>query len=493
MENLNRKVVQPSYQYPVKALQIGEGNFIRSFIDWMIHRCNEKGLFQGSISVAQPIPVGRIDQLNEQDGLYTVWVKGLDNGQTVDEGEVIASVSEAMDPYTEWERFMKMAENPDLEIVFSNTTEAGISYREEQYDPSQPMASFPGKMTMFLERRFKTLGANAGLVFIPCELIDRPGSALKALIIRHSKEWNLDPAFIQYVEDKVTFLNTLVDRIVTGYPANASEYYEKLGYTDNLLSVTEPYYQWVIEGDEALAAKLPVREAGLNVIWTNDLKPYSMRKVRLLNGAHTFMVPMSHLHGHDIVRDSVKDPWIKERLMKFLSEVVVPILPFPAEEGMKYIERTIERFSNPFLDHKLLDIALNSISKFQSRLLPTMVESLAKNGKLPELMLESLAYLLRFYRSTKTEQGWTGIRYVNGQKAEYPVRDTESIVERLSGLWAKYDNHGDVNVLVRDILSANDIWLTPFSAVSGLEGKFDEICDKTAGYLKAILKEEEAN
>jgi tagaturonate reductase len=489
LPGLNRQFYASSDHFPVRALQIGEGNFIRAFVDWMIHRCNRQELFQGSVVVTQPRKTGaaKLQKIKVQDGLFTIFLKGIENGEVVEKSEIVSSISMAIDPYSEWESFLSLAEDPNLEFVFSNTTEAGIAYISEEADFRKPIHSFPGKLTAFLYRRYRTV--KKGLIILPCELLERAGSELKTIILKHAEDWNLGTGFEHWIKEENTFLNSLVDRIVTGYPNKEAEQLEQsLGYTDCMLTISEPYHQWVIEGDEEISKKLPFHKAGLNVIWVKDLNPYVKRKVRILNSAHTFMVPIAFMQGHDIVRNSVEDPFVIKKVTTFLKENVLPVLSFNEDELRQYVKMTIERFQNPYIDHQLLDISLNSISKFSTRILPTLSEYIGYTDQVPGSILQSLAYLIRFYRCEKTGNSWRGWRIVDNEKDFYTLRDSEQILNAFASNWLQYGQSGDLLSLVTNVLSSGKIWSVPFNKHE-FGNKLDLICDGVAEELRTILKE----
>lgn len=275
---------------PEKVLQFGEGNFLRAFVDWMIEQMNRKGHFNGRVVVVQPIEQGLVDFLNQQDGLFTLILRGLEKGRIVESKEIISSISRGLNPYTHWHDFLGCAENADLRFVVSNTTEAGIVYNDEAYTPDQAQISFPAKLTAFLYRRYTSFQADPskGLLIFPCELIDQNGSKLRSIVLRLSEQWQLPEPFINWVRQHNHFFNTLVDRIVTGYPKDDMENLSRqLGYRDRLVDTGEIFHLWVIEGHKRFQTEFPVADIDLNVIWTDDLKPYRDRKVRVLNGAHT--------------------------------------------------------------------------------------------------------------------------------------------------------------------------------------------------------------
>ena len=327
MRTLNRSALSEEQQSrleavnasPVTVLQIGEGNFLRGFFDWMIHESSKQGLFNGSIAVTQPRPAGKskIEALAGQDCLYTLVIRGLAVGETVEQKEIISVFSEAFDPYSDWARLVELAISPDLRFVVSNTTEAGLKYRPESLREGEPILSFPGKIAYLLYRRYLHYNgaANRGLIFLPCELLERNGDTLREVVLRYAADWDLPEAFREWVRAHNRFLNSLVDRIVTGYPdqEQAEKWFEEWGYRDEQLCTAESYHLWAIEAEPELDELLPLKSAGLNVHWVDDLKPYQQRKVRILNGAHTLMTPLGILHGVEHVRELMEHETLGRR------------------------------------------------------------------------------------------------------------------------------------------------------------------------------------
>lgn len=458
--------------YPVKVLQIGEGNFLRGFVDWMIHRCNQQGLFQGSVAVSQPRPAGaaKLKELEQQDGLYYQWIRGLHEGELIDRRELISVFSTFIDPYQEWDQFLALAESPDLELIVSNTTEAGLVYTPSEWAPDQPILSYPGKLTLLLFRRFEHFGGDSGkgLLLLPCELVERNGAKLRDIVLQHAEDWKLPEAFADWIRDHNRFLNSLVDRIVTGFPAEeADDRYAEWGVKDRLLNAAEPYHIWAIEGEEELDQRLPFVQAGLNVVWTNDLKPYQQRKVRILNGAHTWMAALGVLHGLSEVREVVEHPVYGEQLRSAIFDEIVPSVPLPEAEMRVYAEQVIERFANPYVRHKLTDIAMNTLSKFKVRLLPTLMAYQERTGELPPLIMKSFASLLRLYRVQQTEDGGYTGRKLNGESQV--IRDDAAALSDLAALWNKVDK-GELQVkeLIADVLGRSSWWGIDLNEIPGL-------------------------
>ena len=373
---------------PVKILQFGEGNFMRGFVDWMINHLNAQTGFNGAVEIVTPrAHAETADVINAQGGLYTVVLRGQTDGHLVDSAELITCVKGCLNPATQWEEVLKTACLPELRFVFSNTTEAGIEYKPG-------VDTFPSKLARLVTARYQA--GRKGLVFIPCELIENNGNTLRDCILRYLD----NPKVIDYVNRECRFCNTLVDRIVSGFPRDdVPRYRDKLGYDDRLIVCAEPFYFFALEGAEDLRDELPFREAGLDVVFTRDLRPYRTRKVRFLNGAHTASVLAAHLAGHTFVDEMVRDPRFNTYLRAILFDEIFPTVNLPDAEKRAFAESVLERFANPFAQHRLLSIALNSVSKWKVRILPTILDYLKIFGKLPPNLTQSMASLINFYRT----------------------------------------------------------------------------------------------
>ncbi|MCL2051144.1 MAG: tagaturonate reductase [Lachnospiraceae bacterium] len=401
MENLSRELF-PITKRPEKVLQFGEGAFLRAFADYIFDVLIEKELFDGSITVVQPLPEGTLPFLALQDGLYTLLVKGLNNGGEINEKRIISCIQNYINPYEDYESYLNCARNPVLRYIISNTTEAGIRYEEGNFLSQKPPQSFPGKITAFLYERYKHFNGDIakGLVFLPCELIENNGMNLRKIILLYADEWGLDKAFGDWVVKANTFCDTLVDRITTGFPANeAQEIYTELGYHDKLLDISEPFYFWAIEGPAWLKDELRFHEAGLNVIITDDISQYKTRKVRLLNGAHTASVPAALLCGLSTVGEMMADEDLNKYLHKALFEELIPSFPIPTDELKDFASAVLDRFANPYVRHELKSIMLNSVSKFEVRVLPAIYDYYFKFSSLPKLLTFSLAALITYYQT----------------------------------------------------------------------------------------------
>lgn len=461
--------------YPERVIQIGEGNFLRAFVDWMIHTMNKKGLFKGRVVVVQPIREGRVSKLNEQDGLYTLYLRGIENGEEVNKKEIMTAISRGIEAYTEWEEYLKIAENPEIEFVVSNTTEAGIVYNEDDKLTDQPPESYPAKLAAFLYRRYETFNGSAdrGMVILPVELIDRNGDKLKQIILQLAEDWDLEAGFLKWIEESNYFLNTLVDRIVTGYPFNEIDELEaELGYSDQIFDTGEIFHLWVIEGDKKLKEKLPFHKAALNVKWVDDLSPYRTTKVRILNGAHTSTVPVSYLAGIDLVRDAVNDQLLQQFIQKAIYENILPTLDAEESELQDFASKILDRFKNPYIDHKWLDISLNSVSKFKTRVLPSLLQYIEKKNEVPKYLSFSLAALICFYQGTELEEGKLAA-YRKGEK--YLIKDDQKVLKYFAELWSKYEAE-EINLteLARNVLSKKEFWGIDLNQLSALSDSVNE-------------------
>ncbi|MBQ8407800.1 MAG: tagaturonate reductase [Clostridia bacterium] len=376
-----------------KVIQFGEGGFLRGFADWMLQIINEKTDFDGKVVVVQPIEKGLCDTLEAQGCVYTHLCRGSE-GVDVKKIDVI---SRCVKPYDDFDAYMALAENPDFRFIISNTTEAGICFEEDNKISDRPAKSFPAKLTQLLKKRFE-LGLS-GFVFLPCELIDKNGANLKKCILQYADLWELGNGFKNWIETENIFCNTLVDRINTGYPKDEQI---DVGFDDKMVNTSEYFHLWVIEGYADICKEIPFDKCDLNVIVTNNLEMYRTRKVRILNGAHTSMVPYALLSGLDTVKSCIDDETMCAHLKKCVYEEIIPTLDLPREELIEYADNVIVRFSNPYIKHMLISIALNSVSKFKVRVLPSILEYIKRFDKMPETLLFSFAKLIDFYMTDMT-------------------------------------------------------------------------------------------
>ncbi len=442
---------------PVKVLQFGEGNFLRAFADWMIETINARTDFNGAVRIIQPIANGLSGMINSQDGLYHVMLNGIQDGKPTRTLQLVSCVTGAINPFDDFHAFLATGENPDLKLVLSNTTEAGIAFDPRDTDPSVLAHTFPGKLTQLLHHRYRFFNgaSDRALAILPCELIDRNGETLRDVILQYANLWQLDDAFREWIRRDTLFCNTLVDRIVPGFPKdNIAEIRREIGYHDQLVVMAEAFHLWVIEPcdparKEMLAKVFPAAKAGLQVKLVDDLQPYRTRKVRILNGAHTTMVPVAYLRGLETVRESVEDPFVGEFIRKTITEEIIPTLDLPRKELDAFANAVIERFQNPYIRHEILSIALNSVSKFRVRVLPSLLAYVGRTGSLPQRLVYSLASLIRFYKGE-----WQG--------KTIPLNDDREVINFFGKAWMG-------STPVHSILSNADLWHTDLTKINGLE------------------------
>ena len=476
MEKLNYEVLKQSgYEgfllenAPEKVLQFGEGNFLRAFVDYWFDLANEKADWNGKCCLVQPIPTGLTDLINEQEGLYTLYLRGRENGEKVDDKRVISSVSRCLNPYTEagFEAMMAVAASDDLEIIVSNTTEAGIVYDPACCKDDKPCASFPGKLTQVLYHRFRA--GKQGVIILACELIDDNGRELLRCVNQYIDLWSLGEEFRRYVNEDCTFCGSLVDRIVPGRIRDAAEVAaleEKHGYVDNLLDVGEVFGLWVIEGDPKLNDVLPFRKAGLSdrVFVAPDMTPYKKRKVRILNGAHTGTVLGAYLAGHDIVRKCMEDQVVLGYMNKMLLEETVPILPLDQEDCRNFAAAVQDRFNNPFVIHELLSISLNSTAKWRARCMPSLLEYVEAKGQLPACICMGFAAYIAFFSNDIQELNNTGLL------CRRPKGDVYTCIDDRWALEFYYAHKDDsVEDLVHAVMTNTQMWGQDLTEISGFE------------------------
>ncbi|OOF58654.1 altronate oxidoreductase [Rodentibacter myodis] len=471
MQTLNRTNF-PGPQYPTRIIQFGEGNFLRAFIDWQIDLLNEKTDFNSGIAIVRPINSEFPPSLNTQDGLYTAVIRGLDEqGNTVKQSRIIRSVNEEINIYHQFDEYLKLAHNPDITMIFSNTTEAGISYHENDRFDDRPPVSYPAKLTRLLYERFDVLGKNApGFIILPCELIDYNGEQLKTLVLRYAKEWELSQAFLDWLEAKNTFCSTLVDRIVTGYPRAEAEMLEtELGYRDAFLDTAEYFYLFVIQGPQWLRDVFYLEQMKLNILVVDDIKPYKERKVAILNGAHTALVPVAYLSGVDTVGEAMQDEQLCGFVKSAVEKEIIPVLSLPESELHQFAQAVIQRFQNPFIQHQLLSIALNSMTKYRTRILPQLLAYQAKYHHLPVRLTFALAALIAFYRGQRQGQ-------------VIPLQDDRFWLEHFQTGWRLVEA-GETSLyqFVVSVLSQTQHWETNLVEIP-------QLVDTVTEQLQAILE-----
>ena len=454
MKQLNSTTASAN-QYPTKVIQFGEGNFLRAFVDWIIWNTNQKTDFNAGVVVVQPIAKGMVDMLNAQDGLYHVNLQGIDKGEAVDSIQMIDVINGGLNPYTQNDEFMALAEDPNIRFVISNTTEAGIAFDSSCKLDDKPASSYPGKLTQLLYRRFQHFGGDKskGFIILPCELIFLNGKELKKCIYQYIDLWNLGEEFKTWFEEACGVYCTLVDRIVPGYPKDTiDQIHERIGYKDNLVVKGEIFHLWVIEAPESVAEEFPADKAGLNVLFVPSEAPYHERKVTLLNGPHTVLSPVGYLSGLDTVKECVEDPEVGAFVKKVMYEELMETLNLPKPELQEFADSVVERFVNPYVKHFVTSIMLNSFPKYKTRDLPGLKTYLDRKGELPKGLVLGLAGIITYYKGGKRGD------------VEIVPNDDAAIVELLKNLWAT----DDVRKVAEGVLAAEFIWGEDLNAVPGL-------------------------
>ena len=485
MKALN-KLTAPKSQAPERIIQFGEGNFLRCFVDWIIYNMNQKTDFNSSVVVVQPIEKGMVDWLNGQDCLYHVNLQGRLNGEVVNSLTRIDVISRALNPYTQNQAFMALADEPSIRFVISNTTEAGIAFDPSCKFTDAPASSYPGKLTQLLFRRYKTFGgaADKGLILMPCELIFLNGHHLKDCIYKYIELWKDDfgtdyEGFKAWFTDHCYVCATLVDRIVPGFPRKEiKQIQEKICYEDNLVVQGEAFHLWVIEKPEnmsieELKAEFPAEKAGLNVLIAESEKPYHERKVTLLNGPHTVLSPVAYLSGINIVRDACNDPVVGKYIHKVQFDELMQTLNLPMDELQKFASDVLERFNNPYVDHQVTSIMLNSFPKYETRDLPGLKTYLERKGELPQGLVFGLAAIITYYKGGKRSDG-----------ADITPNDNAEIMQLLKDLWAT----GDTQKVAEGVLAADMIWHEDLNKIPGLTELVKEDLDKIQklGMMEAV-------
>lgn len=460
MEQLNRKTAHAD-RYPDKVIQFGEGNFLRAFVDWIIWNLDKKTDFNGGVVVVQPIEKGMVDMLNSQDGLYHLNLQGIDKGKPVDSIDMIDVINRGINPYRDFDEYMKLAENPDIRFVISNTTEAGIAFDPSCKLEDRPASSYPGKLTQLLYHRYRHFNGDMtkGFIIFPCELIFLNGKELKKCIGQYIDLWNLGEGFREWFEKACGVYCTLVDRIVPGYPKDTiDQIHERIGYDDHLVVKAEIFHLWVIEAPKEIEKEFPADKAGLNVLFVPSEAPYHARKVTLLNGPHTVLSPVGYLSGLDTVRECVEDPLIGKYVRKVMFDELLKTLDLPEAELVQFADDVLERFVNPYVKHFVTSIMLNSFPKYRTRDLPGLKTYLKRFGTLPQGLVLGLAGIVTYYKGGKRGD------------VEIVPADDASTVALLKELWES----GDVRKVAEGVLGAEAIWGEDLNLVPGLSDMLAE-------------------
>ncbi len=468
MEQLNRQTCKKAENYTFRTLQFGEGNFLRAFVDWMIHTTNKKLNADNGVVVVQPLDRGMVDLLKKQDNLYHLKLQGIKDGEPIQETELIDCIMDAINPYSDYEAYQNYFLSPDLELIVSNTTEAGISRIDNEDIYAAPPKSFPGKITQLLYKRYQHFGgaADKGLTFFCCELIDKNATVLKEIVLELAAANKLEQGFIDWVNNSNTFCSTLVDRIVPGFPKdNIKEIQAELGYEDNLVVMGEYFHVWAIEAPQHVREKYPFEDAGLNVVYLDDMTKFRDKKVRILNGSHTALVPVGLLSGYETVKEAFDDKDISDFINGMVEKEVIPNIEGDKEALKVFAGEILERFFNPYIRHFLKDISLNSLSKWMTRDYPSLLDCYKKDGKVPDKLAFSLAALLILYKGAYND-------------LEFTVNDTAEHVAFIQEAWNTNSSYAS---LTKQILSNKSIWVEDLMAIEGLS-------DKVATFIADIME-----
>ncbi len=455
LPQLNRETAHYPTTYPERIVQFGGGNFLRAFVDWIIQQLNEQAEFASSVVIVKPTPQGSYDQLNQQDGLFHVQLHGLQHGKLVTDRTLISCVTRAVNPYSDYDSFLALARQPEIRFIISNTTETGLVFSPTDQETDTPPSSFPAKLTVFLHERFQHFhgDANKGCINLPCELVEQNGDKLKALILQYADEWHIEPAFKDWIETSNQFCNTLVDRIVVGFPKTDSEtILQNIGFNDQLLVEGEQYHSWVVEAPNSLLAEFPVNRTDLNVKIVEDVELYRQTKVRILNGAHTSMMPIGYMLGLETVRQAIEHPWLGRFIHDEIFDEIIPAFDNPDDNLIQFAQDVLNRFRNPFIHHPLINIALYSVSKFRIRLVPSLVKYQHRFHKLPTRIVFAFAALIRFYKGER-----------NGEAI--PLNDDPDIIKWLHDQWQSEPN---IHLLVENVLSNEPLWGQDLTQIEGL-------------------------
>jgi tagaturonate reductase len=467
METISKKLFNKP-ERKIKIMQFGEGNFLRAFIEWILQDLNDKGAIDANVAVVQPMPFGRVKELGEQDGLYTLRLEGIDKGEKVKKSQVINVIGDCINPFTQYEHYLSYGESEDLQIIISNTTEAGIALDPTDTDFTVCPKSYPGKLLALLKRRYDHFNGDMtkGLAIVPCELIDNNGDELYKCLTELAEINKMDKAFIKWMQTANHFTSTLVDRIVPGYPKNEIEAIQKeTGYIDNNVVKGEIFHLWVLKKEPFVQKVLPADSTGLNVIFADSIKPYKQRKVKILNGSHTAMVPVAYLCGIDTVGEAVNDPVIGKYVRDFVFNEVNPTIDLPQDQMVAFANSVIERYQNPFIRHELMSIALNSTTKFRTRLLPTLTDYVAKTGNLPQHLLFSFAAIVEFHKGKRGNE-------------DIALKDDPELLAHWAKLWTEFD--GDYTKLAKKALDWEQAWGMNMNTIH------PDITATVAKYLKDI-------
>ncbi|MDB5239745.1 MAG: altronate oxidoreductase, partial [Spirosoma sp.] len=457
-------------------LQFGTGVLLRGLPDYLVNKANAQGRFNGSIVIVKSTD-SQTDEFSEQDNLYTVAVRGVQQGKDVAETVIVSAVSRVLAAQTQWEEVLRIARNPNLQIILSNTTEVGLNYVEESIF-QRPPVSFPAKLTSFLYERFRSVGGSKakGLVVVPTELVTDNGLKLREAVEKLAVHNELGKLFTKWLKFHVRFCNSLVDRIVTRPTEEAKQTLQaQTGYEDELLTFTEPYHLWAIEGDDRVRKTLSFADASTpEIIIDEDINFYRERKLRVLNGTHTLTMPLGYLLGLETVADEMQHPAMSRFVESLMLDEIVPTVPDYGTPGMdkaavvQFAHDVLDRFRNPHLDHLLLNISLQETAKMQARNVATIQRYYAQFNAVPKRMALGFAAYLLFMKAIREEKGqFFGEVPVGSGMLTYPIRDERAAY--FYGDWktVKISKPDTISTFVKSVLSDLTLWQADLSALPG--------------------------
>lgn len=465
LKPLNRQTAQIQTVFPERIVQFGGGNFLRAFADWIIQELNEQTDFASSVVIVKPAEQGKYESLEAQDGLFHVHLQGIQSSQLVSRSKLITCVNRTVYPYQDYGSYLELAAQPQIRFIISNVTEAGIAYVENDQQGDSPPSSFPAKLTAFLYHRFQIFAGDStrGCIILPTELVESNGDCIREMVLRYAEQWRLVAGFSQWIRQHNIFCNTLVDRIVPGYPAAQSEQIlESLGYDDRLLVMGEPYHSWIIEAPDSLKQEFPVHKTNLNVKIVDDADPFRETKVRILNGVHTSMVALGYLTGLEEVREAVEHTALGRFLHDLVYQEIIPSMDLPTAELRQFAGDVFDRFRNPYIHHRLLSIAQNSTSKIKSRVIPSIESYAHKFNKPPERLTFAFAAFIQFYKGE-----WNG--------APIPLKDDPTIITWFAQQWRTCDS---IPALVKAILTNDTLWGQDLSRIENFPERLIDLLEQ---------------
>jgi len=463
-----------TFEHPNKVLQFGTGVLLRGLPDYFIDKANRQGIFNGRVVVVKSTDTGSTDDFAKQDGLYTIYSKGIENGKEVSEQVICSSISQVLSAANDWAAILKLATSPELQIIISNTTEVGIQLVKEDIN-QQPPLSFPGKLLAVLYERYKAFGGStvSGLIVIPTELITNNGKKLKSIVLELAKFNKLPGEFIKWIENHNRFCNSLVDRIVPGKPAKelAATLEKERGYSDNLHIMSETYCLWAIEGDERVASILSFCKTDNRVVIAPDIEIYRELKLRLLNGSHTLSCAVAIMSGLNTVKEAMDNAGFSKFITELAQKEIIPSIPYKIdpEVALEFARNVLDRFRNPHIRHEWLSISVQYSTKIKMRVIPLLLNYYKLKNSVPANMALGIAAFIRFMKIEKQSDGsFRGS--INGRG--YGVTDSQA------GYFSRAWENSNVGQVVEKILSNKSLWDADLTTLPGFKEEVSKNLNK---------------